>query len=183
MAKDKTETPAERAARKAAKAAKKEAADSNPSAGADASILHDKVTTDGVKKTKKDKHKDKKEAKKLAETAATAVATGDAAPLESVGIVDTNGDATVAAATRKTRPAGPVVTFADPLADEKGVKRLLKGVERSAKAKTLKRGVKEVNKAIRFTPARFAKPPEAVCVIAGDISPMGKSDLSYPSTV
>ena len=55
--------------------------------------------------------------------------------------------------------------IATPLAGEKLTKKLLKLVKKSAKAKHVKRGVKEVVKAIR-------KKQKGVCIIAGDISPI-----------
>ncbi|KAL9086420.1 MAG: hypothetical protein Q9159_004197 [Coniocarpon cinnabarinum] len=178
MAKDKSETPAERAARKAAKKATK-------TADASVEVLHQKVEGDGVekqKKHKKEKHREKRKAREEALVKEAANGAVEAAEeektkagqemegveesrqVDGVGVVDTK--------PVKQRPVGKLVKFADPLADEKGAKRLLKGVERSAQAKTLKRGVKEVNKAIKYASTKFASPPEAICIIAGDISPM-----------
>ncbi len=55
--------------------------------------------------------------------------------------------------------------IAKPLADKKLSKKALKVVKRAAKAKMIKRGIKEVQKAIR-------KHQKGVCVLAGDISPI-----------
>ncbi|KXJ90893.1 50S ribosomal protein L30e-like protein, partial [Microdochium bolleyi] len=64
--------------------------------------------------------------------------------------------------------------FALPLADDKATKKILKTVRKAAKSKTLKRGVKEVVKSLRKSPA--AGPTNTsfpgVVVLAGDISPM-----------
>merc|ERR1719460_279239 len=55
--------------------------------------------------------------------------------------------------------------IAKPLAKDKLVKRILKLVKAASKGKTVRRGVKEVVKAVR-------KGENGVCVIAGDISPI-----------
>ncbi|KAL8748257.1 MAG: hypothetical protein Q9184_007456 [Pyrenodesmia sp. 2 TL-2023] len=70
---------------------------------------------------------------------------------------------------------GALVPFANPLADEKVGKKVLKGVRRAAKHKTLKRGVKEVQKALRKSPATSTTSsnlPLATVILAADISPM-----------
>ena len=58
-----------------------------------------------------------------------------------------------------------VSPIAKPMADDKLAKKLLKCVKRGAKVKALKRGVKEVVKAVR-------KGSKGVCIIAGDVSPI-----------
>ena len=55
--------------------------------------------------------------------------------------------------------------IANPLAGKKLTKKALKVVKRAAKAKMIKRGIKEVQKAIR-------KKQKGVCILAGDISPI-----------
>eukprot|EP00455_Lapot_gusevi_P027755 TRINITY_DN2947_c0_g1_i1.p2 TRINITY_DN2947_c0_g1~~TRINITY_DN2947_c0_g1_i1.p2 ORF type:complete len:174 (-),score=65.36 TRINITY_DN2947_c0_g1_i1:49-492(-) len=55
--------------------------------------------------------------------------------------------------------------IASPLAGKKLLKKCLKLVKKAAAAKVLKRGVKEVVKAIR-------KGEKGVCIIAGNISPI-----------
>mmetsp|Transcript_34457 Transcript_34457/g.67396 ORF Transcript_34457/g.67396 Transcript_34457/m.67396 type:complete len:153 (-) Transcript_34457:194-652(-) len=55
--------------------------------------------------------------------------------------------------------------IASPLAKDKLVKKLLKLVKTASKSKTVRRGVKEVVKAVR-------KGEKGVCIIAGDISPI-----------
>ena len=146
MAKERTETPAERAERKAAKAAKIAA-----KAGGDAEdVLHKKVEPGAVQKPKKDKHKDK-HAKKGADEALLKEATNGATAaikktaqdgdveIEGLGVVDVNGDAdAVAKATRrKSRPTGQLVVFADPLADDKTLKKLLRGIERGEHSRVI----------------------------------------------
>lgn len=150
---------------------------------------------EGVHKSKKEK----KERKPLAavETKETNVATSLLNTLEdekpkSVAVKE-NGDAVV---NVKSAPLiGALVPFANPLADEKVGKKVLKSVKKgsdslglkiggmianvrnsiAAKNKSLKRGVKEVVKALRksapSTTSTTATPP-GVVVLAADISPM-----------
>lgn len=56
-------------------------------------------------------------------------------------------------------------SIATPLADEKLTKKVLKVVKKAAKQKYIRRGVKEVVKALR-------KDKKGLCVISGDISPI-----------
>lgn len=58
-----------------------------------------------------------------------------------------------------------VSVIAKPLASKKHTKRAYKVVKKATKVKGIKRGVKEVVKAIR-------KGEKGLCVIAGDISPI-----------
>jgi len=58
-----------------------------------------------------------------------------------------------------------VSPIAQPLAGDKLLKRSLKLVKKSAKDKTLKRGVKEVIKFVK-------KGNKGVCVLAGDVDPI-----------
>ncbi|QPG74549.1 snoRNA-binding protein [Brettanomyces nanus] len=58
-----------------------------------------------------------------------------------------------------------LVPFAKPLASKKLNKKILKTVKRASKCKHVKRGVKEVVKALR-------KGDKGLVIIAGDISPM-----------
>lgn len=55
--------------------------------------------------------------------------------------------------------------IAEPLAKGKACRRLLRSIKKCIKAKVLKRGVKEVTKAIR-------KGEQGIVIIAGDISPI-----------
>ena len=59
----------------------------------------------------------------------------------------------------------PVCAIAKPLADIGFHKKILKVVKKASKYKQVKRGVKEVVKALR-------KDTKGLCVIAGDISPI-----------
>jgi len=69
---------------------------------------------------------------------------------------------------------GALVPFAQPLADEKGTKKILKTVKRAAKEKSLRRGVKEVVKTLRKLPPQQSSSSNnpGVVVLAADISPM-----------
>mmetsp|Transcript_19799 Transcript_19799/g.74853 ORF Transcript_19799/g.74853 Transcript_19799/m.74853 type:complete len:146 (-) Transcript_19799:123-560(-) len=55
--------------------------------------------------------------------------------------------------------------IAKPLADKKSTKKLHKLVKKASKAKIVRRGIKEVVKAVR-------KGQKGLCVLAGDISPI-----------
>ncbi|KAF2405224.1 L30e-like protein [Trichodelitschia bisporula] len=73
-------------------------------------------------------------------------------------------------------PKEALVPFAHPLADDKQTKKLLKTVKKAAKHKTLKRGVKEVVKAVRKTTtdqpsSSVVASPSGVVIFAADISP------------
>ncbi|CAI6304224.1 unnamed protein product [Periconia digitata] len=75
-------------------------------------------------------------------------------------------------------PATTLVPFAEPLTqDAKEVKKVFRTVKKSAKTKTLRRGVKEVVKYLRKSPTNAPSSsdvsnPSAVVIIAADISPM-----------
>lgn len=184
MAKEKPTDP-DKEAKRAAKAAKKESKRSD---------------SDGVHKSKLDK-KDKKEKKdkekKIKETEAedVEVTTKLLNTLEetkpgSVVVKETNGDLQVKV---KSAPLlGALVPFANPLADEKVGKRILKSVKKgthlesltkvsqwltkptviAAKNKCLKRGVKEVVKSLRKSTAASGVEAPSIVVLAADISPM-----------
>ncbi|KAG8626820.1 hypothetical protein KVT40_005765 [Elsinoe batatas] len=132
-----------------------------------------KLTDDGVKKDKKDK---KEKRKSLEAATATLNAIEDAAP--GAVAVDADGDiiVDVEGTTKLDLPAAALVPFANPLADEKNGKKVLKTVKKAAKAKCLKRGVKEVVKAVRKTapgqPSTMKDLPPGIVVLAADISPM-----------
>lgn len=141
-----------------------------------------RAETDGVTKSSS-KSKDKKDKKqklekkllaeanqldeKLQAVTAASAAKEDVEEDDDVEIEDT---AEIAGGEVKAT----LVPFAKPLADEKHAKKVLKAVRKSAKSKTLKRGVKEVVKTLRKSPA--AAPNNVsfpgVVVLAGDISPM-----------
>jgi len=120
---------------------------------------------DGVKKSKKDKKE--KKVKADVEMVDALEAELEKEPEASiVKVVDgEDGD----------EPRGALVPFAFPLSDDtKEVKKILKTVKKSAKSKTLRRGVKEVVKALRKSPSSGTDiaNPTAIVVIAADISPM-----------
>ncbi|KAF2806568.1 L30e-like protein [Mytilinidion resinicola] len=140
------------------------------------------------KKSKKDK-KEKKEKRKSDVTElleAGLDSETSPAPVETVirtkakAKVDEDGDEDMSDAEAPVAPAtivGAVVPFANPLADDKQTKKVLKSVKKAAKHKTLKRGVKEVVKALRKSEAEAitsvnSKNPAGVVIIAADISPM-----------
>ncbi|PLB43475.1 L30e-like protein [Aspergillus steynii IBT 23096] len=74
------------------------------------------------------------------------------------------------------RPVGAVVPFASPLVEDKSAKKVLKSVKKAAVNKCLKRGVKEVVKALRKSPVPAPNAPisipNGIVVLAADISPM-----------
>ncbi|KAI9163066.1 H/ACA ribonucleoprotein complex subunit NHP2 [Paramyrothecium foliicola] len=133
----------------------------------------------GVKKDKKDK-KDKKEKKdklaaaleeKLQQDAASQSADAVKAPKADADDEDMEVDKPAGAEVPLERA---VVAFAVPLADDKGTKKVYKTIRKAAKNNTLKRGVKEVVKALRKSPPSapgYTSFPGLV-IIAGDISPM-----------
>ncbi|XP_014553165.1 hypothetical protein COCVIDRAFT_108400 [Bipolaris victoriae FI3] len=123
---------------------------------------------DGVTKSKKDK-KEKKIKGDVEMTDALEAELEKEPEVSMVNVVD--------GASGDDEPRGALVPFAFPLADnDKEVKKILKTVKKSAKSKTLRRGVKEVVKALRKSAAAGAastlSDPTAIVVIAADISPM-----------
>jgi len=124
-----------------------------------------RAETEGVSKPKKEK-KDKK-SKDVTEALEAAIDEPEVSMMEvDSGAVVVQGEV----------PEGALVPFAFPLADnDKEVKKILKTVKKSAKTKTLRRGVKEVVKALRKsqnTGTADINNPTAIVVIAADISPM-----------
>jgi H/ACA ribonucleoprotein complex subunit 2 len=69
------------------------------------------------------------------------------------------------ATVKRLRNDEGVSIIAEPLANEKLLKKTLKIVKKASKDKKIRRGVREVQKAIR-------KKQKGLCVIAGDISPI-----------
>jgi H/ACA ribonucleoprotein complex subunit 2 len=142
---------------------------------------------DGVKKSKKEK-KSKLSGDNIA-AAIAEVSNGESteptAKLSAEGLV-----------VISVKPVGALVPFANPLADEKVTKKVLKSVKKglrrpttqslhargqctncacaiAAKNKTLKRGVKEVVKALRKSPQGAGNTTSpGVVILAADISPM-----------
>ncbi|KAJ5682543.1 H/ACA ribonucleoprotein complex subunit NHP2 [Penicillium macrosclerotiorum] len=128
---------------------------------------------DGVHKAKKEK-KDKKDKTVLADAVEKEINSQVQETLEqaaSAGAVDADVDVMAV-----DRPVGAVVPFANPLVEDKQAKKVLKSVKKAAVNKSLKRGVKEVVKALRKStiPAPNAKIeiPSGVVILAADISPM-----------
>ena len=80
---------------------------------------------------------------------------------EAADHVDDGGEP----AAKRARVVGEICAIATPLASEKLHKKLFKAVKRAAASKSLKRGVKEVVKALR-------KGEKGLVVLAGDISPV-----------
>lgn len=130
---------------------------------------------DGVVKSSK---KDKKSRRSGGSEIANALEVELAKESENT-LIDESGDVVM-----NEGDAAPVqvlsalVPFANPLVeDSKDVKKLLKGVKKSAKTKTLRRGVKEVVKALRKSPTSAPSSsdianPSSIVIIAADISPM-----------
>ena len=156
--------------------------------------------TDGVHKSKKDR-KDKKEKKEkkekklkqpepVTEPAEVTTELLNALEAEKPGSVAIKEDGDIQVKIKSVPLVGALVPFANPLADEKVGKKVLKSVRKGghtyrfskdscanmlpgAQNKALKRGVKEVVKALRKSPATAPSDlPFAIVVIAADISPM-----------
>ncbi|KAH8698559.1 50S ribosomal protein L30e-like protein [Talaromyces proteolyticus] len=122
--------------------------------------------TDGVQKQKKEKKKEKK----LSEVAEKEILE----ELQKPETVEVNGAVEVTELADK--PIGALVPFANPLVEEeKTAKKVFKTVKKSAVNKSLKRGVKEVVKALRKSPIPAANvavtEPIGVVILAADISP------------
>ena len=141
---------------------------------------------DGVKKSKKEK-KSKLSGDNIA---AAIVEVSTAEVTEQTAKPSTDGQVVIS-----VKPVGALVPFANPLADEKVTKKVLKSVKKgmrrpttqfymletntliacatAAKNKTLKRGVKEVVKALRKSPQGAGNDTSpGVVILAADISPM-----------
>ncbi|KAL2370582.1 H/ACA ribonucleoprotein complex subunit 2 [Blastomyces gilchristii SLH14081] len=130
--------------------------------------------TDGVhKKSKKDK---KKDTSLLSEAVEKELTTTVLEQLEKPDASPAPAAETASKKPAAERPVGALVPFANPLADDKLAKKVLKSVKKAAVNKSLKRGVKEVVKALRKSPVPAANAvidtPSAVVVLAADISPM-----------
>ncbi|OGM48605.1 ribosome biogenesis protein Nhp2 [Aspergillus bombycis] len=130
---------------------------------------------DGVHKSKKDK-KEKKEKTALADAVEQELTTkvldgiDNAVAVEATAIVETE------VMDVDARPVGALVPFAQPLVEDKSAKKVLKSVKKAAVNKCLKRGVKEVVKALRKSPIPAPNAPistpNGVVILAADISPM-----------
>ncbi|KAE8153877.1 L30e-like protein [Aspergillus avenaceus] len=128
---------------------------------------------DGVHKSSKKEKKEKKDKTALADAVeqelTTKVLDGIDNAVASEAPVDTEMDV-------DARPIGALVPFAQPLVEDKSAKKVLKTVKKAAVNKCLKRGVKEVVKALRKSPIPApnapVSTPNGVVVLAADISPM-----------
>ncbi|PHH69645.1 hypothetical protein CDD82_7620 [Ophiocordyceps australis] len=123
----------------------------------------------GVSKHKKDKREKKDKKEKLA-AALEAQLEEDAAAATK----RTKVDEVLNVKAQDESLQHIVVPFAVPIADEKGMKKVYKTVRKAAKNGSLKRGVKEVVKALRKSPPSapgYTAFP-GVVIIAGDISPL-----------
>lgn len=132
------------------------------------------MAKDRVDKEKKREKKDKKRA----ETDGVHKSKKDKKSLDKADAA-TNGDVEVIQADAmevEARPVGALVPFANPLVEDKTAKKVLKSVKKAAANKSLKRGVKEVVKALRKSPIPAANAPittpAGIVVLAADISPM-----------
>jgi H/ACA ribonucleoprotein complex subunit 2 len=117
----------------------------------------------------KDKDKDaQKAAKKAAKEAAAAAAAAAAAPAPAAEKKEKKKEKKASDSDDKAdRPPRPraILPIAKPLADDKLSKKVLKLAKSATARKQVKRGVKEVVKALR-------KGATGVCVLAGDVSPV-----------
>ena len=117
----------------------------------------------------KDRDKDaQKAAKKAAKEAAAAAAAAAAAPAPAAEKKEKKKEKKASDSDDKAdRPPRPraILPIAKPLADDKLSKKVLKLAKSATARKQVKRGVKEVVKALR-------KGATGVCVLAGDVSPV-----------
>ncbi|KAF9886302.1 snoRNA-binding protein [Aspergillus nanangensis] len=130
---------------------------------------------DGIhKSTKKDK-KEKKDKTVLADAVEKELTTKVLDGLDQAADVSVNGEKAEVMEI-DGRPVGAVVPFAQPLVEDKSAKKVLKSVKKAAVNKSLKRGVKEVVKALRKSPIPAPNAPistpSGVVILAADISPM-----------
>ncbi|CAK45635.1 uncharacterized protein An08g06650 [Aspergillus niger] len=122
---------------------------------------------DGVSKTSKKEKKEKKDKVALADAVEKELTTK---VLDGIDQAATEAPVNGAEAEHMdvdSRPVGAIVPFASPLVEDKSAKKVLKSVKKAAVNKCLKRGVKEVVKALRNIGV-----PNGVVILAADISPM-----------
>ncbi|GAM27426.1 hypothetical protein SAMD00019534_106020, partial [Acytostelium subglobosum LB1] len=65
-----------------------------------------------------------------------------------------------------------VSPISQPMADKKLTEKVLKLVKKASGDKKVRRGVKEVVKAVRKSPKEMKLNKNKICVIAGDVSPI-----------
>ncbi|KXX81926.1 H/ACA ribonucleoprotein complex subunit 2 [Madurella mycetomatis] len=125
--------------------------------------------SDGIRKEKKDKKKDKAKQDKLARVL-------DAHLQADAAASDLKDDEIEVDTEDIIKPAEELVPFALPLADDKTHKKIYKLIKKGAKLKSIHRGVKECEKAIKKCPPKTAASgaidAPGLVIIAGDISPM-----------
>ncbi|PYH48364.1 L30e-like protein [Aspergillus saccharolyticus JOP 1030-1] len=132
---------------------------------------------DGISKSKKEK-KEKKDKTALADAVEKELTTKVLEGIEEAIPADATVTGVVEAEVMDldSNPVGALVPFAQPLVEDKSAKKVLKSVKKAAVNKCLKRGVKEVVKALRKSPIPAANAtiavPNGVVILAADISPM-----------
>ncbi|KAE8353637.1 L30e-like protein [Aspergillus coremiiformis] len=133
---------------------------------------------DGVHKSKKDKKekKEKKENTTLADAVEQELTTKVLDGIDNAVATETVANVETEVMDVDARPVGALVPFAQPLVEDKSAKKVLKSVKKAAVNKCLKRGVKEVVKALRKSPVPAPNAPlstpNGVVILAADISPM-----------
>ncbi|BCR97097.1 snoRNA-binding protein [Aspergillus luchuensis] len=131
---------------------------------------------DGVSKTSKKEKKEKKDKVALADAVEKELTTKVLDGLDQAATEAPVNGAETERMDVDSRPVGAVVPFASPLVEDKNAKKVLKSVKKAAVNKCLKRGVKEVVKALRKSPIPAANAsigvPNGVVILAADISPM-----------
>jgi len=137
--------------------------------------------TDGIHKHKKEKKKNSSNVSDTIEKGLATKVLDGLVKIEAHEKVEAlekvvNGGVVKIEAQVESRPVGALVPFANPLAEDKVAKKVLKSVKKAAGNKSLKRGVKEVVKALRKSPVPLVNAtisePTGIVVLAADISPM-----------
>ncbi|KAJ6013779.1 H/ACA ribonucleoprotein complex subunit NHP2 [Penicillium herquei] len=127
---------------------------------------------DGIQKPKKEK-KEKKDKTALVDAVEKELSSLEQSPEAVTPKAEVEVEADEMAIDR---PIGALVPFAQPLVEDKQAKKVLKSVKKAAVNKSLKRGVKEVVKALRKSAVPAANAtidiPNGVVILAADISPM-----------
>ncbi|RKF65711.1 H/ACA ribonucleoprotein complex subunit 2 [Golovinomyces cichoracearum] len=125
---------------------------------------------DGIKKSKKEK---KSKLNQANVTAALEEVSKSLEPATAPIALEKDTDYNIEQDAPPLKVEVSLVPFANPLADEKITKKVLRSVKKASKNKTLKRGVKEVVKALRKSPQGIGiTSANCVVILAADISPM-----------
>ncbi|OQD78705.1 hypothetical protein PENDEC_c001G03284 [Penicillium decumbens] len=131
---------------------------------------------DGVHKAGKKEKKDKKDKTILADAVEKEITSQVLDGLDQAAVATASVVVEDPMVVDGERPIGALVPFANPLVEDKQAKKVLKSVKKAAVNKCLKRGVKEVVKALRKSPIPAANAaidtPNGIVVLAADISPM-----------